>query len=146
MNHMKTAELGFVAAVQEINRRGGREVTTHKEGNRRYLTYIGHNGREYKVTTRSKTKGDWQTSINYGEKCDRNPVEKEFWLFVDLEFSPPKFYPVPIWWIKNDIHEAFQRLLEKHGGHRARNDKSSHHAVRLPRIQRWESKWSEMEL
>jgi len=146
MNHMKTAEVGLVAAQREIEKRCGREIETHTEGNRRFLTYIGLDGHQYKVTTRSKAKGTWQTSIKYGEKCNRNPVEREFWLFVDLEFDPPKFYPVPLWWIKNDIHEAFQRLLKKHGGHRARNDKSTHHAVRLPRIERWESKWSEMAL
>jgi len=51
-----------------------------------------------------------------------------------------------LWWIKNDIHVAFQDLLKKHGGHLARNDNSTHHEVRLPRIRRWESCWSEMAL
>ena len=146
MNHMATAELGLIAAQREIASRGGREVTLHKEGNRRLLTFVGHDGHQYKVITRSKTKGDWQTSIKYGEKCGENPIEREYWLFVDLGFDPPKFYPVPLWWIKNDIYGAHQRYLDKHGGHRARNDKSSHHSVRLPRIQRWESEWSEMGL
>ena len=146
MNNIGTAELGLAAAIREIKRRGGTEVETHKQGNRRFITYAGLNGKRYTVTTRSKSKGDWQTSINYGEACGENPLEGEFWLFVDLGFDPPKLYPVPLWWIKNDIHEAFQALLRKHGGHRARNDNSTHHAVRLPRIERWESKWSDMAL
>lgn len=146
MNNLRTAELGFQAARREIERRGGVDVQAHKDGNKRFIEFTGSDGVRYKVTTRSKSKGDWQTSINYGKARKEDPLEREFWLFVDLEFDPPKFYPVPLWWIKNDIHVAFQALLKKHGGHRARNDNSKHHAVRLPRIRRWESCWSEMAL
>ena len=146
MNNIKTAELGFTAAIREIGRRGATSVDTHKEGNKKFITYTGMDGNRYTVTTRSKAKGDWQTSINYGNSTQEKANERSFWLFVDLEFDPPKFYPVPQWWISNDIFEAFQALLKKHGGHRARNDKSTHHAVRLPRIRRWESRWSEMSL
>ena len=146
MNHLETAELGFNAARREIERRGGCDVGAQKEGHRRFLTYTGRDGNRYEVTTRSKRKGDWQTSIDYGEECLENPVEREFLLFVDLEYDPPKFYPVPLWWIKNDIYTAFQAFKERHGGHRPRNPNSTHHKVRSNRIKRWESRWSEMAL
>ena len=146
MNNLRTADLGFNAAKREIERRGAIGIEVHKDGNKRYVMYTGLDGNRYSFTTRSKSKGDWQTSINYGESKKEKANEREFWLFVDLEFDPPKFYPVPLWWIQNDIHEAFKALLEKHGGHRARNDNSTHHAVRIKRIARWESHWSEMSL
>lgn len=146
MKSLQTAELGFNAARREIEIRGGIEIEALKEGNKRFITYTGLDGDRYTITTRSKSKGDWQTSINYGGARKENPMEREFWLFIDLEIDPPRFYPVPLWWIENDIHTAFQALLRKHGGRRARNDKSTHHAVRLPRIRRWESRWSEMAL
>lgn len=146
MNSLQTAESGFESAIREIEQRGAAGVDIHRDGHKRYITYIGQDGNIYKVTTRSKAKGDWQTSINYGKPSKEKANEREFWLFIDLDFDPPKFYPVPQWWIQNDIHEAFQALLRKHGGHRARNDNSTHHAVRLKRINRWESCWSEMSL
>lgn len=146
MSSIRTADMGFNAAELEIERRGATRVDVLKSGHKRYITYTGLDGNRYSVTTRSKSKGDWQTSINYGEPKKKKNNEREFWLFVDLEFDPPKFYPVPQWWIQNDIHEAFAALLQKHGGHRARNDNSTHHAVRIQRISRWESRWSEMSL
>lgn len=146
INKFQTADVGFNAAEPKIERCGATGVDIRRDGHKRYITYIGRDGNFYEVTTRSKSKGDWQTSISYGVSSKWKANEREFWLFVGLEFDPPKFYPMPQWWKKNDVHKAFQVLLKKHGGHRARNDKSTHHAVRLNRIHHWESRRSEMSL
>ena len=41
-----------------------------------------------------------------------NPVERDFWIFVDIGCEPPMFYIVPAWWIANDIYEIHQKVLE----------------------------------
>ena len=146
MNNLRTADIGFRAGRHEIERRGGTDVVEHKEGNKRFITFTGLDGKHYEVTTRSKAKGTWQTSITYGKPRKENVLENEFWLFIDLTFDSPKFYPVPLWWISNDIYEKFQALLKKHGGHRKYNDNSIHHAIQLYRIKRWENRWSNIGL
>ena len=146
MDSCDTATMGFQEAIREIKRRGGVNVAEHKEGNRKFITFTGLNGKSYTVVTRSRKVGTWQTSIEYGRPSEENASEDNFWLFVDLENRPPKFYPVPLWWISNNIHEKFQMYLSNHGGHRKYNDKSTHHAVQLDRIEAWEHRWSNMGL
>lgn len=146
MSNLQTADMGFNIAKREIERRGATRVDVHKDGHKRFIAYTGLDGNRFSVTTRSKSKGDWQTSINYGKSRAEKVNEREFWLFIDLEFDPPKFYPVPLWWIQNDIHQAFKALLKKHGGRRPRTPNSTHHKVGVDRINRWESCWSEMAL
>ena len=146
LNNFQTARTGIEASKHEIRRRGGSDIREHNEGHKRFIIFTGLDGKSYQITTRSKTKGTWQTQIEYGEPCEKNESEREFWLFVDLGFTPPKFYPVPLWWISNDIYKAHQKFLAEHGGHRPRTKGSSHHAVPLNRIRPWEGKWSNLSL
>jgi hypothetical protein len=53
---------------------------------------------------------------------------RNFWVFVDFG-GEPRYWIVPEWWIRSDIHEAHQQYLQKHGGHRAENDDSNHHSI-----------------
>jgi len=80
----------------------------------------------------------------YGKPRMENPLENEFWIFVDLELDPAKFHVVPFWWISNDIHQTHEAYLKSHGGHRARNDHSKHHAIKLERIRSWEGQWQQI--
>jgi len=86
----------------------------------------------------------WQTSIAYGEPRTEKQNEDEFWLLLDIAYSPPNFYPVPLWWIQNNIFEVHKEYLCRYDGHRKMNDNSNHHSVQLRRIKRWENQWSIM--
>ena len=44
-------------------------------------------------------------------------------------------------WIRHDIHEAHQQYLNKHGGHRAKNDDSNHHSINESRLENWHNTW-----
>jgi hypothetical protein len=61
-------------------------------------------------------------------------------VFVDLG-GAPRYWIVPDGWIRNDIHEAHQQYLNKHGGHRAQNDDSNHHSINESRLEHWHNKW-----
>ena len=144
MDKQNTAEIGFQTAKKEIMKRGGTDVIDHKEGNKKFITFTGLDSKQYKVTSRSKKSGTWQTTIAYGKSRNEKQNEDEFWLFIDITFNPPKFYPVPLWWIQNNIHEAHQKYINKYDGHRKNNDNSNHDAVQLRRIKKWENQWSVM--
>jgi len=48
---------------------------------------------------------------------------------------------VPEWWILNDIHVHHLAYLKRHGGRRARNPESTHHAIQHARIEEWRDRW-----
>jgi hypothetical protein len=146
MEKVNTSEIGFQLVKSKIKERGATDITEHKEGNKRFLTYTGLNGKQYKVFSRAKKAGTWQTSTNYGKQQKPKDNDIDFWLFVDIAYDPPKFYPVPYSWISNNIYEVHLEYLEKHGGDRPINKDSSHHAVTLKRIKQWENKWEKMGL
>lgn len=62
-------------------------------------------------------------------------------MFVDLGKEHPEFYIVPMWWIENDIFKAHNKYLAEFGGHRAKNDASTHHAIPTSRIAQWRDRW-----
>lgn len=146
MNNIDTAEQGIQVTTVMIERLGGKDVRLHKEGNKRFITFTSPSDKQYKVTTRTKKSGSWQTMTTYGKPCLKNHLENEYWVFVDLEPNPPRFYPVPLWWISNNIHEEHKKYLQRNGGHRKSNDDSKHHAVPLKRINSWENQWKSMDL
>jgi hypothetical protein len=147
-NNFTTAEKGIQATCKKIEQLGGTNITQIKEGNRRFITFASSNGREYKISVRAKSKSSykWQSKTTYGRECKENPHESEYWVFVDLGNKPPIFYPIPLWWISNNIYEVFQEYLRKKGGHRPGNDDSTHHAVELEHIKQWEEKWDNIGL
>ena len=146
MSNQTTAYLGIKSVADEIKNRGGSDIKVCKEGNRQFIEFLSPNGRAYRITTRAKRSGTWQTMTTYGAPKQENTLEDHYWVFVDLASSPPKYFPIPFWWISNDIYEAHERVLARHGGHRARNDSSVHHAVQLKRIKRWENQWQNLGL
>ncbi|WP_226572207.1 hypothetical protein [Mangrovibacter yixingensis] len=111
---------------------------------RNWITLLTPNGKTYKVTTRAKKAGTWQTSTRYGIESAVDKNGSEFWVFIDLGREPNAFYITPLSWIRNDIHQAHLEYLVKHGGHRAQNDESTHHAIPVKRIAGWEDNWEQM--
>ena len=148
MSNIITAEKGFQATCKKVEQLGGTNITQHKDGNRRFITFTSPNGKNYKisVTAKSRSTYKWQTKTTYGRECAENPHEAEYWVFVDLGNNPPKFYPVPLWWILNNIYEGFQEYLRKNNGHRPGNDNSTHYAVNLEHIKSWEERWDHLNL
>lgn len=143
---MTTAELGQLMVLQKLTSLGASNAIVQKEGNRSSITFDAPNGKTYKVTTRAKTSGTWQTSTNYAAQCALDKKDNAFWVFVDLGREPNTFYITPLSWIRNDIYEAHLAYLDKHGGHRAQNDESTHHSISVKRIAGWKNAWGEMGL
>jgi|SRR5664280_291532 len=139
MNNVDTAQLGIRLVKGELERRG-LAVSESNEGRRQILTADGPAGRRLiKVSTR--TGGTWQTSIDYGAKPAPPEYGNRLWIFVDLSKAAPNFYVVPYRWMSEDIYDTHQRYLREHGGRRARNQASTHHAVQLKRIAQWANRW-----
>lgn len=88
----------------------------------------------------------WQISINHGQEREALQSPTRFWILVDLAVSHPAFYIIPEWWIQNDIFDAHQKYLDKHGGKRARNPQSAHHAITLARVHQWRDYWDLLEI
>ena len=136
----------FVAA--EIHRRGGYAVTF--SGNMKGIDLIASDvthARKIDIQVKTKTGGTWQTTTLHGRRHTKGkakPLEDgRFWIFVDLhkDGSGPDYYIVPAWWIENDIFTEHKSYLAKHGGHRAKNNDSTHHAIPLSRVQQWKDRW-----
>ncbi|MCT4707058.1 hypothetical protein MUA03_14255 [Enterobacteriaceae bacterium H16N7] len=143
---MTTAELGQLMVLQKLTSLGASNAIVQKEGNRSSITFDAPNGKTYKVTTRAKTSGTWQTSTNYAAQCTLDKNDNEFWVFIDLGREPNTFYVTPLSWIRNDIYTAYMVYLEKHGGHRAQNDESTHHSISVKCIADWKDAWGLMGL
>jgi hypothetical protein len=129
----------------ELLRRGAASVISNSRGTRRiYLVATNANrDRTVELQVKTKQKGSWHTTINEAKPGDAplNSEEiKNFWVFVNLA-SEARYWIVPEWSIRSDIHEPHQRYLQKHDGHRARNDDSNHHSIEESRLKRWRENW-----
>ena len=127
----------------ELLRRGAASVTSR--GTRKihlHATNSNHS-RTVELQVKTKRKGNWHTRTDEAKPTD-TPLDLEdvrnFWAFVDLG-DAPRYWIVLDWWIRNDIHEAHQQYLNKHGGHRAKNDDSNHHSIDESRLENWQNKW-----
>jgi Holliday junction resolvase-like predicted endonuclease len=133
----------FVAA--EIHRRGGYAVTF--SGNMHDIDLLasdtGHD-RIISIQVKTKTSGTWQTSTTRGKKRKAPEIETKYWVLVDLGKEYPEFYVIPKWWMENDIHRAHSKYLAEFGGHRAKNDASTHHAIPVARVTEWKDRWDEL--
>lgn len=133
----------FVAA--ELHRRGAYAVTF--SGNMPDIDILASNidrTRTVAIQVKTKTAGSWHTTTRRGCPREEHPSETEFWIFVDIGREPearPDYFIVPAWWIENSIHTEHQEYLARHGGQRAQNPKSTHHAVPLNRITQWRERW-----
>jgi len=127
----------------ELLRRGAASVTSR--GTRKihlHATNSNHS-RTVEIQVKTKRKGNWHTRTDEAKPTD-TPLDLEnvrnFWVFVYLG-GTPKYWIVPDCWIRNDIHEAHQQYLNKHGGYRPKNDASNHHSINESRLENWQNNW-----
>lgn len=143
-DNISTNRAGEQAVIDETHRRGAAPVEA-VPGRRRYLT-VKRDGALYKLRVKARRSGTWQSNTNEAEPGSGQDKPTRFWVFVDLAERPPAFYIAPEWWIKDDIHESHEAYLARHGGHRARTEESTHHAIPLERISEWRDRWDQIGL
>lgn len=146
MNSKSTADKGLAKVVLELERLGGADIKCPNIGNKNIVIFTSPNHKIYTLHTRSKSAGTWQSSTEYAKPMVENPDETEFWVFVDIEKRPAKFYVVPQWWICNDIYRVHEEYLSRHGGKRKITEDSQHHAIGIERIQKWHARWNQVGL
>lgn len=143
LNTQQVQRVGEHFVVAELHRRGA------------YAEFLGNlpivilacdidRTREVSIHVKTKTAGTWQTTIRRGRRRDEDPNETEFWIFVDIGRDPevrPDYFVAPAWWIENSIHVVHESYLAAHGGQRARNPDSTHHAIPVARIEQWRERW-----
>lgn len=141
-NHEINRE-GRKVVEAELLKRGASSVTAH--GTRTVHLYATNsdNSRTVELRVKVKRKCNWHTRIEEGKVIDRPPVPKDvksYWILLDVG-GQPRYWIVPEWWIRNNIHETHRDHLNKHGGHRPKNDSSNHCAIYEDRIKMWQDKW-----
>jgi hypothetical protein len=143
-SNISTNRAGEQALVAELSRRGASLIEVIP-GRRRTLRVV-HRGRDYTLRVKARRAGTWQASTSDGEPRAVETEPTRFWVFADLAERPPALYIAPDWWVRNDIFLAHREYLARHGGHRARTDESTHHAVPLDRIAEWRDRWDQLGL
>ena len=143
-SNISTNRAGEHALVGELSRRGASSIEVIP-GRRRVLKVV-HRGRAYTLRVKARRSGTWQARTSDGEPRAEEIEPTRFWVFVDLAERPPMLYIAPDWWVRNDIFLAHREYLARHGGHRARTDESTHHAVPLDRITEWRDRWDQLGL
>ncbi len=146
--NQQVARAGEYFVVAELNKRGAHAVTF--AGNMPKIDLMACNwnqSRTVHIQVKTKRGGrTWHASIRDGESIQppEDPSrEIVFWIFVDLgdSSSAPRYWVVPDWWIRNDIYHAHQAYLDGHGGKRAHNPDSTHHAIDEARLTDWQGQW-----
>jgi hypothetical protein len=147
-HNQQVARAGEHFVVAELNKRGAFAVSF--AGNMPKIDLIACNrdqSRTVHIQVKAKSGGrTWHASI-IGSKPTRapeNPLEETlYWVFVDLgqKDNAPRYWIVPDWWVRNNIYEVHKQYLESHGGRRAKNPDSTHHAIDEERLKQWQGKW-----
>ena len=136
----------FVAA--EILRRGGHASTF--AGNMPDIDVLAadrHQDRTVWIQVKTKrSRGAWQTTTTRGRRRQPETDPLRFWVLVDLAVGSPKYYVIPEWWIQNDIYQAHEDYLSRHGGQRARTKDSTHHAIASKRVEEWHDRWDLLQI
>lgn len=133
----------FVAA--ELNKRGAFAVTF--AGNMPKIDLMACNrdqSRTIHIQVKTKRGGrTWHSSTKGSEPVAQPAGETVFWIFVDLGDLDawPRYWIVPDWWLRNDIHEAHEAYLARHGGTRPGNPDSTHHSIDESRLEEWQERW-----
>jgi hypothetical protein len=144
-SNQQVGRAGEYFVVAELNKRGAFAVPF--AGNMPKVDIIACNrdeSRSVYIQVKTKRGGKtWHSSIVDSQFMSPKLDETNFWAFVDLgNFEDhPRFWIAPDWWIKDDIYKAHQAYLEKHGGRRATNPDSTHHAIDEKRLSAWQGRW-----
>lgn len=143
MNSYEVNREGRKKVEAELRRRGATSVISIKSRKSLLQATNSDYSRTVEIYVKTKRKGNWHTRSEEAKPADAQMDlgrESKFWVFVALS-NPPRYWIVPDRWIRNDIHEAHQRYLDKHGGHRPLNNSSNHHSIDESRIEKWQERW-----
>lgn len=133
----------------ELRQRGAGSVTFI--GKRKSLLQATNpdHTRTVEIRVKTKRKGNWHTTINEAKAADKPEGAlqnaKNFWVFVDMG-GKPRFWIVPDWWVRNNIHEKHQQYLAKHDWRRPVNNSSNHHSIEESRLDNWLNKWEILDV
>ena len=143
--NQQVGRAGEYFVVAELNKRSAFAVTF--AGNMPKIDLMACNqdqSRTIHIQVKTKRGGrSWHSSI-VGSKPMKPPAdETDFWVFVDLGDlnASPRYWVVPDWWIRNNIYRTHKAYLDSHGGKRARNPDSTHHAIDESRLKEWQGRW-----
>jgi len=148
VRNQQVARAGEYFVVAELNKRGAYAVTF--AGNMPKIDVMACNqdqSRTIHIQVKTKRGGrSWHASIIDSKLMEPpgTPLEEtDFWVFVDLGDldTSPRYWVVPAWWIRNDIYTTHKAYLDRHGGTRARNPDSTHHAIDERRLKEWQARW-----
>ena len=143
--NQQVARAGEYFVVAELNKRGAFAVTF--AGNMPKIDLMACNqnqSRTIHIQVKTKRGGrSWHSSIVGSQPMKPQANETNFWVFVDLGDlnASPRYWVVPDWWIRNDIYRTHKAYLDSHGGKRARNPDSTHHAIDERRLEEWQVRW-----
>jgi hypothetical protein len=140
-NPQQVARAGEHYVAAELHRRGAYAVTF--AGNMPEIDLLAcdrERARIVAIQIKTKRSGDWQTDIRKG-RADPIPDDTHFWVLVDLGSERPSFYIIPEAWMQKSIYDEHQAYLARHGGHRARNPRSTHHRITNVRVHEWRDRW-----
>jgi hypothetical protein len=141
---MTTAALGQLAVVQKLKRPWVQQCCRSERRHKPFITFIALNGKTYKVTTRAKTAGTGKRQPATVLKVLLIIMAASSGYLSILAESPMRSISRHSPGLGNDIHQAHLDYLDKHGGHRAQNDESTHHAISVKRIAGWKDNWEQM--
>lgn len=143
--NQQVGRAGEYFVVAELNKRGAFAVPF--AGNMPKIDLIACNhdqSRTIHIQVKTKRGGrTWHSSVVGSRPMASTQNETNFWVFVDLGSvtDPVRYWVVPDWWIRNDIYSAHQAYLDRHGGQRAINPDSTHHAIDENRLSLWQGRW-----
>lgn len=144
-SHQVSSE-GRSFVESELRKRGAGSVTS--EGTRKIYLQASNSDRNrtIQIQVKTKRKGNWHSNTDEAEEIETPPNPKDvrkFWVFVDLS-DGQRYWVVPDWWMRNDIHEAHQAYLARYGGRRAKTQDSNHHSIDEKRLEQWQDKWESL--
>ena len=141
-DNLGTARLGRTRVSELLRRELGLDLREEKKGNIIHLVAADAQGRpKVRFRVKSKRRGTWQASCNDGEAQPQRPPTPTFWVFVDLESTPNRFFLMPDADARRMIHREHRKYLDRHGGRRAGNPDSTHHAIREATLSGWDADW-----
>lgn len=145
-NHQVSLD-GIEAVISELRKLG---LDPEVSGGRKKFVRVSSTDNSRTISIKVKTiRDDWNWQTDIGEAEDEQQSnENRFWIFVNLKrySAPVQFWIVPDFWLRNDIKAAHQEYLDRHNGHRAQNDTSTHHSINEARISEWKDKWDILDI
>lgn len=138
---------GIKTVIEELTKRGITQVELKREGQKKILeVQSGDSLQTVKLRVRTKRKGNWHSTLSEAKQASdsqnhsANQPEQVYWVFIAFS-SLTQFWIVPGSWLENDIYVAHQNYIARYNGHRAQNDRSTHHSIDENRLEQWKDRW-----